>query len=75
MIRKKGINSLWEPVESGGKIRAWRNLVTEQLHEGRERPTDMRGAILADDVSVPDLGGYEMFQSSRSEPPLAYRWV
>ncbi len=55
-IKKKGINSLWEAVTSSDKIKGWRNLVTEQIEMGKEKPIDMRGAILADDVSAHGVG-------------------
>jgi SWI/SNF-related matrix-associated actin-dependent regulator of chromatin subfamily A3 len=50
-----GFNSLWEPVVDprGGKIRRWKNRVTEQIAEGKYRPEEARGSILADDVSPP----------------------
>lgn len=58
LLKKRGLNSLWEPVESGGKIRAWKNLVTEQSQSGKDKPGDMRGAILADDVSAQCYAGF-----------------
>lgn len=49
-----GFNSLWEPIADGpgGKIRRWKNRVTEQIAEGKYRPEEARGSILADDVSA-----------------------
>ena len=50
---RRGFNSLWEPIEdSGGKVRRWKNRVTEQIAEGKYRPEEARGSILADDVST-----------------------
>jgi hypothetical protein len=52
-LLRRGFNSLWEPVVDapGGKIRRWKNRVTEQVAEGKYRPEEARGSILADDVS------------------------
>lgn len=54
-LLRRGFNSLWEPVVDapGGKIRRWKNRVTEQVAEGKYRPEEARGSILADDVSPP----------------------
>lgn len=52
-LLKKGFNSLWKPVTSGTsqRITGWQNIVSEEVHKGREKPLEGRGAILADDVS------------------------
>ncbi|KAJ9107742.1 hypothetical protein QFC21_001203 [Naganishia friedmannii] len=59
--RRRGFNSLWEPVDErrkggavGGKakIRKWKNRVTEQVAEGKHRPEEARGSILADDMGL-----------------------
>lgn len=48
---RRGFNSLWEPIaDGGGKVRRWKNRVTEQIAEGKYRPEEARGSILADDV-------------------------
>lgn len=50
---RRGFNSLWEPIaDGGGKVRRWKNRVTEQIAEGKYRPEEARGSILADDVSA-----------------------
>lgn len=51
-VLRRGFNSLWEPIVDapGGKIRRWKNRVTEQVAEGKYRPEEARGSILADDV-------------------------
>ncbi|KAJ9115870.1 hypothetical protein QFC22_005012 [Naganishia vaughanmartiniae] len=61
--RRRGFNSLWEPMEEeksrkggvvGGKtkVRRWKNRVTEQIAEGKHRPEEARGSILADDMGL-----------------------
>lgn len=45
--------SLWEPVpDENGKVRQWRNKITEEKRKGKEVPDEGKGAILADDVSI-----------------------
>lgn len=53
-LLRRGFNSLWEPVVDapGGKIRRWKNRVTEQVAEGKYRPEEARGSILADDMGL-----------------------
>ena len=51
--KKKGVNSLWVPEydSSGKKIKGWKHMVTEEVHKGKDKPAEARGAILADEVS------------------------
>jgi SWI/SNF-related matrix-associated actin-dependent regulator of chromatin subfamily A3 len=51
--KKKGVNSLWVPEydSAGKKIKAWKHMVTEEVHKGKEKPVEAKGAILADEVS------------------------
>lgn len=48
-----GGNSLWEPVKDDrGKVRSWKNKITGEDFRGKKgKPTESKGALLADDVS------------------------
>lgn len=44
--------SLWEPMpDENGRVRLWRNKITDEKRRGKEVPDEGKGAILADDVS------------------------
>lgn len=51
-FRKKGFNSLWvAQTSANGKTTGWKNIVSEQVQKGKDKPDEAKGAILADDVS------------------------
>jgi hypothetical protein len=50
---KKGVSqfSLWDGVEDDrGRVRSWKNKISGEVVRGKHKPSEGKGAILADDV-------------------------